>query len=31
VVLCTQTCDAVKGDDGARIDVVFGCPRNEVK
>jgi hypothetical protein len=30
VVLCGGTCDIVKGDDQGRVDVVFGCPRNDV-
>lgn len=25
IVLCGSTCDTVKADDGARIDVAFGC------
>lgn len=31
VVLCAQACDAVKQDDNGRVDVVFGCPRLEVR
>lgn len=30
VVLCGGTCDLVKKDDVGHVDVVFGCPRNDV-
>ncbi len=31
VVLCKAVCDVVKNDDTGSIDLVFGCPRVEVK
>lgn len=31
VILCTAVCDTVKKDDQGRVDVVFGCPRIEVR
>lgn len=31
VVLCGSTCEAVKADAGARIDVAFGCSRMPVE
>lgn len=31
VVLCKAACEAVKSDDQGRVDVVFGCPRIEVR
>lgn len=31
VLLCSETCDAVKSDDRGRVDVVFGCPRLDVR
>jgi hypothetical protein len=27
IILCGSDCDAVKGDQGAKIDVIFGCQR----
>ncbi len=29
--LCGQTCDTVRADEGARVDVVIGCPVQAVK
>jgi hypothetical protein len=31
VILCASACDAVKADDRGKVDVVFGCPRIEVR
>lgn len=31
VILCSGACDIVKGDDDGRVDVLFGCPRNDVR
>lgn len=31
VLLCQNTCDVVKSDDRGRVDVVFGCPRNDIR
>jgi hypothetical protein len=31
VLLCPAACDVVKKDDNGRVDVVFGCPRIEVR
>jgi hypothetical protein len=31
IILCAATCDAVKKDDRGRVDVVFGCPRVEIR
>lgn len=31
VVLCSAVCDVAKADDSAHVDLVFGCPRNDVK
>ncbi len=31
VVLCAAACEEVKKDDFGRVDVVFGCPRVEVR
>ena len=30
VVLCSDTCDAVKGDSGARVELLFGCISGEI-
>lgn len=31
VILCAAVCDAVKTDDSGSVDLVFGCPRAEVR
>lgn len=31
IILCPQTCDIVKNDDQGNVDVVFGCPRLDVR
>jgi Mg-chelatase subunit ChlD len=31
VILCASVCDAAKKDDAGHVDLVFGCPRNDVK
>lgn len=31
VILCTTVCNVVKADDQGSVDLVFGCPRNDVK
>jgi hypothetical protein len=31
VFLCAQVCEAVKSDDSGSVDLVFGCPRSDVK
>lgn len=31
VILCAQVCEVVKGDDKGSVDLVFGCPRSEIK
>lgn len=31
VILCKAVCDAVNEKDGSSVDLLFGCPRNDVK
>jgi hypothetical protein len=31
VILCAAVCNVVKQDDQGSVDLVFGCPRNDVK
>ena len=31
VIICKAVCDFLKLDDSANVDLVFGCPRNDVK
>ncbi|MBX3230156.1 MAG: VWA domain-containing protein [Labilithrix sp.] len=31
VILCKAVCDVVKADDTGSVDLVFGCPRTDVK
>ncbi len=31
VILCAGACDIVKKDDDGRVDVLFGCPRRDVR